>query len=78
MALPTKIHIEPKKLLSLMGNQDIDNTDIALFICSASATGTYRHDLKALINKSETNAWLWDAGNEDLSQLSFQLSEVLK
>lgn len=54
-----------------------DKTAIALLICPASASDTYRHDLKALINKSEINTWLWDARNETLPNLYFQQS-ILK
>ena len=53
---------------------DKDKPATTLFICPASASDIYRHDLKALINKSETNTWLWDAENETLTNIYFQHS----
>jgi hypothetical protein len=49
-----------------------DKTVTALFICPASATEIYRHDLKVLIDKSEIKTWFWDAGNETLPNVRFQ------
>ena len=55
---------------------DKDKTVIALFICPASSSDTYRYDLKALINKNQIKTWLWDAGNEILPNFQFQQSNL--
>jgi Protein of unknown function (DUF1173) len=57
---------------------DKDKGITALFICPASATEIYRHDLNELISNSDINTWLWDAGNEVLPKFPFQVSEDLK
>jgi hypothetical protein len=57
---------------------DKDKGITALFICPASATEIYRHDLNELISNSDINTWLWDAGNVALPKFPFQVSEALK
>jgi len=56
----------------------IDKTVTALFICPASATENYRHELNELISNSEINTCFWNAGDEALPKLPFQVSEDLK
>lgn len=57
---------------------DKDKMAAALFICPSSASETYKNDLNALIENSEINTRLWDAGNEVLPKFPFQVSEDLK
>ena len=49
-----------------------DKTAIALFICPAPVSETYRNDLNALIENSEILTWLWDAGYDALPNICFQ------
>jgi Protein of unknown function (DUF1173) len=48
-----------------------DKTTTALFISPASASETYRNDLNNLIENSEINTWVWDAGNVALPKFPF-------
>jgi len=49
-----------------------DKTATAMYICPASTTETYRHDLQALIENCEINSWQWGTGNEVLPKLPFR------
>ncbi|MEQ1544713.1 DUF1173 domain-containing protein [Methyloglobulus sp.] len=53
-----------------------DKSITALFICPASATEIYRHDLSELIGNSDINTWLWDAGHDVLPKFPFQLNSL--
>jgi Protein of unknown function (DUF1173) len=53
-----------------------DKSITALFICPASATEIYRHDLNELIGNSDINTWLWDTGHEVLPKFPFQLNSL--
>jgi Protein of unknown function (DUF1173) len=55
---------------------DKDKTATGLFICPASASETYRNDLNNLIENSEINTWVWDAGNVALPKFPFQVNTL--
>jgi hypothetical protein len=52
-----------------------DKSTTALFICPATSCETYRNELNSLIENSEINTWVWDAGNEAIPKLHFQVSD---
>jgi Protein of unknown function (DUF1173) len=53
-----------------------DKTTTALFISPASASETYRNDLNNLIENSEINTWVWDAGNVALTKFPLQVNTL--
>ncbi len=57
----------------LLANKN--KTTTALFICPSFANETYRNELNTLIENSEINTWLWDAGNEVVPKLHFEMSD---
>jgi hypothetical protein len=42
----------------------------ALYICPAGASDTFKQELNGLIAESNINAWLWDAGVDEMPELS--------
>lgn len=54
---------------------DDDKKTTALYIRPAMATESYIDDLQAILDSSEFNSWVWDAGSEDVPTLPLNTRE---